>query len=162
MISLLAAIAHHNVIGKDNALPWYVSADLRRFRKLTTGHTVIAGRKTFESILARIGKPLPNRTNIVVTRNRTFKAPDAIVVHSVEDAIAAGGDDEIFVIGGAEMYLQALSLAQRIYMTELDVEIEGDTYFPTLGPEWHEVSREAHEPNELSPYPYAFVIYEKR
>lgn len=159
MVSLLVAYARNGVIGKNNDLPWYLPADLRRFKELTTGQTVVMGRKTFDAILARNGKPLPNRTNVVITRSRDYRFDGVRVVHSIEDALEAPGD--IFVIGGAEIFKLALPLANRIYATEIDADIEGDVYFPQIGFQWHETSRESHKADEKNEYNYSYVTYEK-
>lgn len=158
-ISIIVAMAENRAIGRDNALPWRLPNDLRHFRRLTLGHAVIMGRKNHESI----GKPLPGRTNIVVTRARNYQAPGCIVTHSVEEALAATGDDtEIFVIGGAELYAQTLSHAQRLYLTLVHTEVAGDTFFPALNwGKWSEISRERHEPDTVHPFPYSFVCLER-
>lgn len=152
-------MARNGVIGKNNTLPWRLPADLRYFRQLTTGHPIIMGRKNYEDI----GKPLPGRTNIVVTRQRTYTAPGCIVVNSIEQALAAAGvDDEVFVIGGADIYRQTLDSADRLYITEIGADIEGDTFFPEFDrSQWHETRRDRHEPDEINPYPYSFVLLER-
>lgn len=157
VISLIAAMDKHRVIGKDNTLPWKISADLKRFKELTSGKPVIMGRKTFESI----GKPLPNRTNIIITRDKNYMASGCIVVHSVEGALkAAAVGKEVMVIGGAEIYKQFLPRANRLYLTLINEEFEGDAYFPEYNKnEWKEVFREDHEDNGLR---YAFVNLERR
>src|SRR5580765_3094341 len=141
-IALIAAVARNGVIGDRNRLPWHVPEDLRRFRELTTGHTIIMGRKTWESI----GKPLPGRQNIVVTRQRDFQASGAELAASLEDAIRlATLPEPVFVIGGESLYREALPLAQLLYITELDRDYEGDARFPAFAREpWRETSREAH------------------
>ncbi|HEX6462644.1 MAG TPA: dihydrofolate reductase [Candidatus Saccharimonadales bacterium] len=164
MISIIVAATKNRMIGKDNDFPWYLSNDLKRFRQLTTGHTIIMGRKTFDHLLARVGKLLPNRTHIVVTRNREFFAEGVIVAHSVEEALrlAHAEKEEVFVIGGAQLYTAALPLADRIYLTEVDAELEGDAYFPEINHKrWREVEREAHVPDEKHDYNYSFVTLEK-
>lgn len=163
MVSLLVAYAHNRVIGKDNDLPWYLPADLRRFKELTTGHPVIMGRKTFDSIIARNGKPLPNRTNIVVTRDPDYGFDGAMVTNDLDEAIMmAQPQGETFVIGGAEIFRQTISLADRIYATEIDADIAGDVQFPEFDRVlWQEVSRESHEPDDKNPYRYDYVTYEK-
>jgi dihydrofolate reductase len=155
-VSLIAAMAENRVIGAHNTLPWRLPADLKHFRQLTSGHHVIMGRRNYESI----GKPLPQRTNIVVTRNRHYCAPGCVVVHSLEEALQrAESDPEIFVIGGAEIYRQALARAERLYLTLVHAAIEGDTYFPEFDPDqWDEISRERHEADEKNPYAYSFVV----
>lgn len=158
-VALIVAMAKNRVIGVDNALPWHLPADLKHFKALTMGHHIVMGRKTYESI----GKPLPGRTSMVVTRNAAYSAPGVTAVNSLPAAISAcGDDDEIFVIGGAELYLQAITLADRIYLTEIDADIRGDAYFPELNPgEWKEVSRETHSQLEPQPLQYHFVIYHR-
>lgn len=131
IVSLIAAMARNRVIGRDNALPWHIPADLRRFRDLTLGHTVIMGRKTYESI----GKPLPGRRTVVVTRQEGYAVPGCIVVHSLEAALAAADcADEVFICGGGELYAEALPLAERIYLTVVSLEVAGDAVFPELPP----------------------------
>lgn len=138
-ISIIAAIANNRVIGIDNTLPWHLPEDLKHFKALTTGHHILMGRKTYESL----GRPLPNRTSVVITRTRNSPIPGCIVANSIEDAIAAcGADDEIFFIGGAELYRQALNFADRIYLTEIQADFEGDAWFPEFDPlHWKETGR---------------------
>lgn len=127
-ISIIVALGHNRVIGKDGKIPWHVSEDLKRFKRLTTGHAVVMGRKTYESI----GKPLPNRTNIVITRGVSSPA-GCIAVHSLDEALARAREvekDEIFVIGGGEIYRQAIGLADKLYLTVVHKEFEGDAFFP--------------------------------
>ena len=159
-VSLIVAMAKNRVIGHNNTLPWRLPADLKHFKTLTMGHHIVMGRKTFESI----GKPLPGRTSVVVTRNAAYSAPGVIAVNSLEAAISACGDDnEIFVIGGAELYLQAIALADRIYLTEIDADIHGDAYFPEFKrSEWLELSRETHSQLEPQPLQYQFVVYHRK
>jgi len=136
LVSIIAAMARNRVIGKDGKMPWHLPGDLKRFKKLTTGHIVIMGRKTYESI----GKPLPNRTNIVVTGKADYDVSQAVVVHSLETAISRarqisechGPPKEIFIIGGAKIYEQTMDFADRIYLTHIDAIFEGDTYFPEI------------------------------
>ncbi len=159
-ISLIAALAENRVIGRNNTLPWRLPADLKHFRALTTGHPVILGRKNYESI----GRPLPERTNIVVTRDRGYRAPGCVVVDSLDAAFAAAGDaDEVFIIGGAELYAQTLGRADRLYLTLVHATVPGDTLFPEYDPgAWVEVTRERHEPDASHAYPYSFVTYDRR
>ena len=159
-VSLIVAMARNRVIGSNNTLPWHLPADLKHFRGLTMGHHIVMGRKTYESI----GKPLPGRTSVVVTRNPDYAAPGAIVVNSLQAAFAAcSNDTEIFVIGGAELYRQAITLADRIYLTEIAADIRGDAYFPEFNPgEWHEESRETHIQSEPQPLEYHFVTYHRK
>ena len=153
-------MAQNRAIGVNNTLPWKLPADLRHFRQLTTGHHVIMGRRNYESI----GKPLPDRTNIVVTRNPAYRAPGCKVKHSLVDALQdIHGDTEVFVIGGAEIYRQALSDANRIYLTLVHADISGDTFFPEFDAhEWSEISRTRHEADEKNPYAYSFVTYDRK
>ncbi|MDQ7054475.1 MAG: type 3 dihydrofolate reductase [candidate division KSB1 bacterium] len=155
ILSIIVAIARNRVIGRGNRLPWHLPADLRHFKQTTMGHPIIMGRKTYESI----GRPLPGRQNIVITRNRDYYAEGCLVVHSLQEALAAVPDaEEVFIIGGASLYREALPLADRIYLTLVDAEVEGDTVFPELdASEWREVQRETFAPDEKNPYGYAFV-----
>jgi dihydrofolate reductase len=159
VISIIAALAENRVIGVNNTLPWRLPNDLRHFRRLTTGHAIILGRKNYESI----GKPLPERTNIVITRNRDFHANGCLVAHSLDEALAlAGNDPEIFVIGGAEIYRAALARTNRLYLTRVHATIAGDTFFPEFDEtEWREISRERHERDERHTYAYSFVVLER-
>lgn len=159
-VSLIVAMAKNRVIGINNTLPWRLPADLKHFKALTMGHHIVMGRKTYESI----GKPLPGRTSVVVTRNPKYTVPGVIVVNSLQAAISASGDDaEIFVIGGAELYLQAIALADRIYMTEIDSDISGDAYFPEFKlDEWLEMSRDKHSQLEPQPLRFDFVVYHRK
>ena len=166
-ISLLAALARNGVIGRDGALPWHLPEDLKRFKTLTLGHPVVMGRKTFDSIIATLGKPLPSRANIVITRSGTLpdRRPEWHDVHAVaslDEAIAAAGStEEAFVIGGAQIYALALPRARRLYMTEVLSDVQGDTSFPPWNPaEWHELSRE-HGTAAPSGLQYDFVVYER-
>jgi dihydrofolate reductase len=155
-ISLIAAMAANRVIGIDNTLPWRLPADLQHFKRLTLGHHILMGRKTYESL----GRPLPGRTMIVITRNRDFAAAGCLVAGSPEEAIAAcASDDEIFFIGGADLYRQALPLADRLYLTEIQRDIAGDAWFPEFD---HNVWRETERRRESSDgLEYDFVIYDK-
>lgn len=152
-------MAENRVIGRDNTLPWQLPADLKHFRRITMGHTIIMGRKSYQSI----GRPLPGRTNVVVTRVRDFVAPGCIVAHSVEEALeAARTDAEPFVIGGAELYAQTLAKAQRLYITLVHAEISGEIRFPMLQwDEWRELSRDRHNPDAQHAHPYSFVTLER-
>lgn len=132
MIAIIAAMSINGVIGRDNAIPWSIPADLARFRELTLGHTLIMGRKTFESI----GRALPGRRNIVVSRQADFAAAGVVAAGSLEEALSlASSDGEVFICGGGEIYRQALPLARRLYLTLLDCEVDGDTFFPIIPPE---------------------------
>lgn len=159
-IALIAAVAANGVIGAGNALPWHLPADLRRFKALTLGHPIVMGRRTFESI----GRPLPGRDNIVVSRNPGFSAAGAAVAPTLEAAIAeaAARDELVFVIGGAQIYAQCLARATRIYLTRLDLEVTGDTFFPDLDAHcWEEYAREEH-PAQAGYPAYAFVTLQRR
>jgi dihydrofolate reductase len=153
MISLIAAVSENGVIGVDNKLPWYIPDDLKRFKELTSGNVVIMGRKTYESI----GKPLPNRINIVVSRNKELNIPGCLVVNSMTQAIQkAGTDKDIFVIGGGEVYRKSIKFADRIYLTKVHQEVEGDTTFPEIdtGFGWSEISKEEKEGFSYITYEY--------
>jgi dihydrofolate reductase len=158
-ISLVVAMAQNRVIGLNNRLPWRLPADLRYFRRITLGKPIVMGRKTFESI----GKPLDGRTNIVVTRDLRYQASGCVVVHSLTDALrAAGGATEIMIIGGANIYAQALPVANRIYLTSIHHDIDGDTRFPELDPAaWDEIERNDHAPDPQNPYHYSFRILQR-
>jgi len=159
-VSLIAAMAENRVIGVNNALPWHLPADLRHFRELTTGHPIIMGRRNYESI----GKPLPNRTNIIVTRNPTYDAPGCTVTHSLADALHfSEHDPEVFIIGGGDIYRQALKEANRIYLTLVHAEIPGDTFFPPFEKDgWYEIERVRHEADAKNPYAYSYLVYDKQ
>lgn len=157
-LSLIVAMASNRVIGRDNAIPWRLPEDLRYFKATTLGHPIIMGRKTWDSI----GRPLPGRMNIVVTRNTGFRAAGATVVGSLDEALAAaGGAEEVFLIGGAQLFVDALPRAHRIHLTELHRAFEGDTYFPLLPAfRWREVSRERHHAAPPNDFDFDIVIYE--
>lgn len=160
MISLIAAVAENRVIGKGNALPWRLPADLKHFRQLTTGHPVIMGRRNFESI----GRALPQRTNVVVTRQADYRARDCIVVDSLEAAFGACGDaSEVFIIGGAEIYAQTVDRAGRLYLTLVHADVPGDTLFPEVNwSPWREIARVRHAPDERHCYAFSFVTFERK
>lgn len=164
-ISLIAALSQNRVIGKDNDLPWHLPDDMKYFMKTTSGHYVIMGRKNYESIPEKF-RPLPNRTNIVVTRQKNYKAENCRVVHSLNDALNIAQHDnqhEVFIIGGAEIYHQGISLADRLYLTEIKGRLDGDTYFPDFDKtHWKETSRQHHPQDERHAYALDFVIYEKK
>jgi dihydrofolate reductase len=160
-ITLIAAVSRNRVIGKDGGLPWRLPADLKFFKRTTTGHPLVMGRRTFESF----GEPLPNRTNIVISRRPDYRPEGALVVHSLSEGIteARRRDSVVFVGGGEEIFRLAMPLADRMILTWIDEDFEGDTRFPEFDPvEWREVSREKHEPDEKNRWPYAFVTYERR
>ena len=162
-IAIIAAVARNGVIGHDNRTPWRLPEDMKRFTRLTLGHAVIMGRKTFDSIIAPSGKPLAGRDNIVVTRSREWTRSDCRVVHSLEAALAVVREPrEAFVIGGAEIYALALPLARRLYMTEIERDFDGDAFFPAFDrSHWREVSRERHASGGSEGFDYAFVEYEQ-
>lgn len=163
MISLLVAVSSTGVIGRDNALPWKLSADLRRFRRLTTGHAIVMGRKTFESI----GRPLPERTNIVVTRQAGYAAEGVIVASDIDAAIRKaseihGADDEVFIVGGAEIYRQTLERADRLYLTRVEADVAGDTYLPAIDfSQWKLVEETRFAADERNEFPHSFLVYER-
>ncbi|MBI1175452.1 MAG: dihydrofolate reductase [Sideroxydans sp.] len=159
-VSIIVAMAANRTIGIDNTLPWRCPEDLRHFKALTMGHHMIMGRKTFDSI----GKPLPGRTTVVVTRNQTLAIAGCVVAHSLPEAIAAcSGDEEIFIVGGAELYAQALPLTRTLYITEIQMNVAGDAHFPEFEPnEWIEVSRDRHSQETPQPLEYHFVTYRRK
>lgn len=163
-ISLIAALTRNRVIGKNNDLPWHLPDDMKYFMQTTKGHYVIMGRRNYESIPAKY-RPLPDRTNIVVTRQAHFHAPGCIVVHSLSeglDTAAKSGEHEVFIIGGAQIYREALPLAQRLYLTEIHAELDGDTFFPELNlSEWKEISRQHHPADNRHQFAFDFVIYDR-
>jgi len=159
VLTLIAAVARNGVIGIDNRLPWHLPADLKHFKALTLGNTVIMGRKTWESLPAKF-RPLPGRRNVVVTRDGSYRAEGAVVALSLPAAIDAAETGEAFVIGGAELYAAALPLADRLQLTEIDAAFEGDTHFPAIDPRhWREAARESHRDD--AGFDYAFVTYQK-
>jgi dihydrofolate reductase len=159
-LAIIVAMAANRTIGIDNALPWRIPEDLKHFKALTMGHHMIMGRKTFDSI----GKPLPGRITVVVTRNRNLRIDGCIVVHSLQEAIdACAGDEEIFIVGGAELYAQALPLTQMLHVTEIQLNVAGDAHFPEFDrSEWIEEAREWHSQQEPQPLEYHFVTYRRR
>ena len=162
MIKILVACDENRVIGKDNQLIWHLPADLKRFKSLTTGHVILMGRKTYESI----GKPLPNRTTIVITRQTDFQAEGTITAHSVDEAILKAKSlsrEDIFIVGGAEIYTLSLALADQILLTQLHDIFEGDAYFPEISAEtWEIVARERGLTDEKNPFQYSFITYQKK
>jgi dihydrofolate reductase len=162
--SIIVAVAENGCIGIDNKLPWHLPEDLKYFRRLTTGNIVIMGRKTYESI----GKPLPNRSNIVISRNPDFQAEGVKIVRTIDEALQMAasigeidGAEEAFIIGGAQIYQQTLPLAQRLYLTKVQKTVTGDAFFPSIDPsQWQEIASEPHyyEPADTH---YRFVVYER-
>ncbi len=161
MISIIAAIGKNNELGKGNTLLWDMAADMKHFRETTKGHTVIMGQKTFESI----GKPLPNRKNIVLTKDDSFKAEGIEISKSLEETLDSfkNSDEEVFVIGGGQIYKQSLDKASRLYITHVDMtDKNADTFFPEIIPiVWNEVSHKEHKKDSENPFNYTFSIYEK-
>jgi dihydrofolate reductase len=159
MISLIWAMDKNRLIGKDNKLPWRLPNDLAYFKKTTIGHIVVMGRKTFESV----GKPLPARTNWVVTRDKSYRAEGCEMFYSIEEVLKAAVDEEVFVIGGAEIYSKFLSFADRLYITLINESFNGDTFFPEIKEEnWKLVSKIEGVRDEKNPYDYNFMVYEKK
>lgn len=161
IVSIIVAMDSQGGIGKDNRLPWRLSSDLKRFKELTMGHHLILGRKTFESI----GRPLPGRTMIVVSRNAEYRAADCIIAHSVEQALqlaAAAGESEAFVGGGAEIYRAALPSADRIYLTEVEAAVAADTFFPELDRSgWRETKTVTQSADEKNQFATVFRVLER-
>jgi dihydrofolate reductase len=160
ILSCIAAVADNGVIGRDNNLPWRLSADLQRFKKLTTGHWLIMGRKTFESM----GRPLPNRTSVVLTRDRGYQKPGAIVANNLDEALRlCSGQEEVFVLGGAEVFREALPLAHKLYLTRVHAEVEGDVRFPALDLEqWNRVEQVSLPAGEKNEYPTTYEVYVRK
>ncbi|MDQ0257626.1 dihydrofolate reductase [Evansella vedderi] len=160
MISMIAAMGNNNVIGKDGDMPWHLPNDLKYFKKVTTGHPVLMGRKTFESI----GKPLPNRKNYVLTRNKAFAPEGVEVLHSIgEVRPLLDSEEEFFVIGGAHLYNDLLPLADRLYITHIKEDFTGDTFFPEIEQsEWKVISSEDGQVDEKNIYAHTFVVYERK
>ncbi|MFM5472157.1 type 3 dihydrofolate reductase [Aeromonas veronii] len=161
-ISMIAAMAHDRVIGKDNQMPWHLPADLAHFKRVTLGKPVLMGRKTFESI----GRPLPGRRNLVISRNPDYQAEGIEVVGSVEAALAllAGSSvEELMVIGGGHLYAEMLPSADCLYLTRIDLAVEGDTRFPAFDDgQWQRIECESHPADEKNPHPYSFEIWQRR
>lgn len=163
--ALMVAMARNRVIGRNNALPWYLPEDLKYFKRTTLGKPIIMGRKTFESI----GKPLPGRANLVVTRNQEWQHAGVRVFHDLASAYRSAeaqaeidGVDEVMVIGGGEIFTEALPDADRLYLTEVHADVAGDAYFPEVDwDQWQEVSRKDHSASENNPYDYSFVTYDR-
>ena len=159
-ITIIAAIAENNALGKNNDLIWHLPADLKRFKKTTTGHHIIMGRNTFESI----GKALPNRTTVIITRNPDYKMEGCVVVNSLDEALkVAENDDTPFIIGGAQIYKQAISIADKLDITEVHHSFDADVFFPDIDKNtWEETSREFFKANEKNKFDYSFVSYIKK
>jgi dihydrofolate reductase len=162
LISAIAALTRNRVIGKDNQIPWYLPADLKFFKRTTLGHHILMGRKNYESL----GKPLPKRTNVVITRDPYFISTGCIVVHSIEEALQVArdnGEEEAFIIGGGEIYAQSLPLIDKMYLSEIDAEIEGDVFFPEFDrSNWVVTSEDHHPADERNAFPFTVRIYERK
>lgn len=160
MTTLIAAIDRNNALGKNNELIWHLPADLSRFKNTTSGHHILMGRNTYESI----GKPLPNRTSVVISRNPEYRAEGCTVVNSLEAALeVAKKDPSPFVIGGAQIYREAMLIADRLDITEVHHEFDADVFFPKIDPAiWKETERKRYNADEKNPYPYSFVRYRRR
>ncbi|WP_276359861.1 dihydrofolate reductase [Daejeonella sp. H1SJ63] len=158
-INLIVAVDENNGIGKDNQLPWHLPADLKHFKNLTSGHSILMGRKTFDSI----GKALPNRRNIVISRQSELHYQGIELCNSLEEAIKlCKNEDEIFIIGGAQIFDQALPLSDILYLTIIHHNFDADTFFPEISPEkWIEVEKNLHHPDEKNLYSYSFIKYRK-
>jgi dihydrofolate reductase len=154
MVAIIVAIAKNNVIGNTNDLPWYLPEDLKRFKKITTGHTVVMGRKTYESIINRLGKPLPNRKNVVITRQDNYPVPEGVLVfHDLDSVLQLLKNEDVFIIGGAEIFKLALPLVDTLYVTHVYKEYPGDVYFPEVNwSEWKKIEEEPHEEFSFATY----------
>ena len=161
MISLIVAVADNGAIGKQQDLLCHLPNDLKRFKAITLGHTIVMGRRTFESLPKGA---LPGRTNVVVTRQADASWENTVVVHSIDEVLADSADKELFVIGGGMLYAQTMSRAHRLYITHIHHEFaDADTFFPSFNPnEWCEIEREEHQADERHPYDYTFVTYERK
>ena len=159
-LSIIVDMDRNRVIGKNDNLPWHISSDLKNFKKITMGKPIIMGRKTHESI----GRPLPGRENIILTRDKNYQADGCTVLHSLEDIFEyCKNVDEIMITGGSEIYKQSLEQASRLYLTEVHTEIEGDTFFPEFDlNQWTEISREAFKADEKNEFDYSFVILKRK
>lgn len=160
MITLIAAAAENNALGKDNDLLWHLPEDFKRFKQITSGHYIIMGRKTFESF----PKPLPNRTHIIITRQKEYLADGCLVVHSLEEALEISPqNEEVFIIGGAQIYKQALPFADKIDLTRVHIELDADAFFPEFNTsEWNLVFSEKHVKDEKHQYDFTFETYLKK
>lgn len=158
-LSIIVAMAKNRVIGADGRIPWHLPNELQVFKRVTMGHHMIMGRKTYESI----GRLLPGRTTVIVTRQPDYRVPGALIAHSFDAALAAcEGDEEVFVIGGGELYRAALPVADRIYLTTVDAEPEGDTFMPEMDPaDWRETSAQSFSADDRHRYAYRFSVYER-
>lgn len=156
MIKIIVAVSSNRVIGDSNKLLWNLPADLKHFKNVTTGHPIVMGRKTYESI----GRPLPNRRNIVITKQLDYQLEGVEIVNSIDEALLLTNND-CFIIGGGEIYKQTLHLAEQIFMTVVDKEFHGDTTFPELPKSWYISSKQSFTSDEKNPFNYSFILYEK-
>lgn len=165
IISMIAAMGSNRTIGRNNDIPWHLPDDFNYFKRTTSGHHVIMGRKNFESLPDRF-RPLPDRPNVIITRNRDYRVDNATVLYGLEEALRfakSNGEEEAFIIGGGEIYSLGLELADHIYLTEIDGAFDGDTHFPEFDKSaWTETSRIHHEKDERHQYAFDFVIYTKK
>lgn len=159
MVSLIVATDKQGGIGKDNALLWHLPNDLKRFKSITSGHPIIMGRKTYDSI----GRPLPNRLNIIITQNKDLNIEGCVIVHSLKDAIIAAEGKDVYIIGGGSIYEQAMEIADMIYLTLVDVTLEADTHFPKIEDDkWQIVHSESHSKDEKHNYDYQFIDLKRK
>ncbi len=162
IISCIVAKSSNNVIGFENDIPWYLPADLKHFKKITTGHHILMGRKCYKSI----GRPLPNRTNMIVTRDPFFVSTGCIVCHSIEEGLEQAhqnGESEVFVIGGGEIYRQTMGLWDKLYLTEVNLKVKGDVFFPEIDMgEWKEISRQEFQRDEKNNFAYSYIEFIKK
>lgn len=160
-ISCVVAIANNNVIGKDNDIPWYLPADLKYFKKTTLNHHILMGRNCYESI----GRPLPKRTNVIITRDPYYIASNCLVAHSINEALEIAYDNDekdVMIIGGGTIYNQTKDLWDTLYLTEVDLNVDGDIFFPELNyDEWKLISADSHEPDAKNEHPYTFKKFER-
>lgn len=160
-ISCVVAVANNNVIGKDNDIPWYLPADLKYFKKITLNHHILMGRNCYHSI----GRPLPKRTNVIITRDPFFIASNCLIAHSIDEALEVAydnGEQEAMIIGGGMIYDQTKDLWDRLYLTEVDLNVDGDIFFPKIDlAQWQLTSSEAHVPDEKNEHPYVFKVYDR-
>lgn len=160
-ISCVVAVANNNVIGRNNDIPWYLPADLKYFKKITLGHHIIMGRNCYQSI----GRPLPKRTNVIITRDPYFIASNCLIAHSINEALEVAhdnGETDAMIIGGGTIYKQTQDLWDTLYLTQVDLNVDGDVFFPELNmDEWKLISSESHLPDEKNEHPYTFNKYER-
>lgn len=162
IVSCIVAVAHNNVIGKENDIPWYLPADLKYFKKITLGHHILMGRKCFQSI----GKPLPKRTNIILTRDPFFISSNCLIARSIEEGLEMAydnGEEECFIIGGGIVYEQSMQYWDKLYLTEVDLQVDGDVFFPKINfSDWNLLSEERHTADEKNEYNYTFKLLSKK